>query len=435
MPPCATRSSTELVVEPTVAADQIDVVGAERSARLVVISGSRAGSAISLDDDETTLGRATNNDVVLTDISVSRRHALLRRETFGYVLVDQDSGNGTRLNGRSIQAARLRNGDEITLGDAVVQFVDAGRIAARGRMPVCHGLEDMLRRASPIELPRGTRARLVVAASLVTPLLVTAVTELGRAKPPESGIARRDSVAAIAPTIEAASAELRGGIEARPVDEPAAGSGGASTPEPARRAVAGRVAVSPVVAIAGVRRAYVAGDLAKAIALARGIPSARPLLRELEKFSSAFRDGLARAGEHRSAEAIAALERAEAADAVLDARKSGAFSRRLRKSLAGLHAQVAATQFAAGGLAPAAAHLRAALLYDPRDERAREELQRIVALANDAYLRGYVAKDIDEVVAREAFRTALAVLPPSDMTARKARRWLERLDGKAGGED
>ena len=64
MPPRATRSSTELVVEPTVAADQIDVVGAERSARLVVVSGSRAGSAISLDDDETTLGRATNNDVV-----------------------------------------------------------------------------------------------------------------------------------------------------------------------------------------------------------------------------------------------------------------------------------------------------------------------------------------------------------------------------------
>src|SRR5207302_1716245 len=83
--------------------------------------------------------------------------------------------------------------------------------------------------------------------------------------------------------------------------------GGASTPEPARRALAGRVAVPPVVAIAGVRRAYVAGDLAKAIALARGIPSARPLLRELEKFSSAWRDGLARAGEPRSADAIAAL--------------------------------------------------------------------------------------------------------------------------------
>ena len=45
MPPRATPSSTELVVEPTVAADQIDVVGAERSARLVVISESRAGSA------------------------------------------------------------------------------------------------------------------------------------------------------------------------------------------------------------------------------------------------------------------------------------------------------------------------------------------------------------------------------------------------------
>lgn len=434
MPPYAARSSSGLVVEPTVASDdQVDLVHAGRSARLVVISGSRAGSAITLGGDETTLGRATNNDVVLSDISVSRRHALLRREPGGYLLVDQDSGNGTRLNGRGVQAARLRNGDEITLGDAVVQFVDAGRIAARGRMPVRRGLPDMLRRASLVE--PWTRARLVVAASLVTPLLVTAGAALWRAKHDQSGIARPDFAAAIAPTTEAASAGMRAGIEVARVDEPAAGSRRAPAPEPPRRADAGGVVVSPAVAIAGVRRAYVAGDLAKAIALARGIPSARPLLRQLEKFSSAWREGVARAGERRVADAIAALERAEAADATLDTLKAGAFSRKLRKSLADLHAQLGATQFAAGQLAPAAAHLRAALLYDPGDERAGGELQRIVALANDAYLRGYVAKDIDEDVARGAFRTAVAVLPPSDVTARKARRWLERLDGKAGKED
>src|SRR5207302_9236922 len=143
-----------------------DVVGAERSARLVVVSGSRAGSAISLDDDETTLGRATNNDVVLTDISVSRRHALLRRETFGYVLVDQDSGNGTRLNGRTIQAARLRNGDEIALGDAIVQFVDAGRTAARGGKRV-GGIKDALRRVELIRPSAQARAPIAIAAVLL----------------------------------------------------------------------------------------------------------------------------------------------------------------------------------------------------------------------------------------------------------------------------
>ena len=68
---------------------------------------------------------------MLPDVSVSRRHAVLRRESLGYVLVDEGSGNGTRINGRSIRSARLRNGDEIALGDSIVQFVDAGDVGAR----------------------------------------------------------------------------------------------------------------------------------------------------------------------------------------------------------------------------------------------------------------------------------------------------------------
>ena len=119
-------------------------VGEARAARLVVVTGSSAGSAIPLGNDETTVGRAPTNEVVLPDISVSRRHALLRREPDGYVLIDQGSGNGTRLNGRSVQITRLCNGDEVTLGDAVVQFVEAGRVAARGRI-AGRRLEDVLR--------------------------------------------------------------------------------------------------------------------------------------------------------------------------------------------------------------------------------------------------------------------------------------------------
>ena len=158
----------------------------------------------------------------------------------------------------------------------------------------------------------------------------------------------------------------------------------------------------------------------------------RPVLGQLEKFGAAWREGAARAAEHRPMEAIATLERAESADAAIAAPKGAAFSQKLRKTLAGLHAELGATQLAAGDLAPAAAHLRAALRYDPRDEAARAELQRVVALANEAYLRGYVTKDIDEDAAREEFRTVVAVLAPEDATAQKARRWLGRLDGKAG---
>ena len=49
------------------------------------------------------IGRAADNDVVVSDLSVSRYHAELRRTSRGgYEIVDLDSHNGTYLNGQRI---------------------------------------------------------------------------------------------------------------------------------------------------------------------------------------------------------------------------------------------------------------------------------------------------------------------------------------------
>ncbi|HWE23475.1 MAG TPA: FHA domain-containing protein [Myxococcales bacterium] len=421
------------VAEPTAVTGEGDLLCAEAAPRLVVVSGSVAGTAVELCGDETTLGRATTNDVVLPDSSVSRRHALLRRDPGGYLLLDQGSANGTRLNGRTVDAARLRSGDEIAVGDAVLQFVAAGRVAARAKKRV-RRFEEVLAPLPLVETIRRPRVRLTMAASLLTPLLAVAAAALPRAKHPPNEEAPSSAVdTTVASTQAAESAAPPVAVETVPAAEPPRTTRPAtheSAPTPRRAAV-----FSPSGVEARARRAYAAGDLAKAIALARGIPRARQLLVDLETFGSAWREGLAHAADRRTAEAIAAMERAEVADAVIGVAKGGAFSQKVRKTLSSLHAQLAAAQLDGGELAPAAAHLRSALRYDPRDERARFELERIVALANDAYLRGYVAKDIDEGAARDAFRTAVAVLPATDATAQKARRWLERLDGKAGEED
>ena len=50
-------------------------------------------------------------------------------------------------------------------------------------------------------------------------------------------------------------------------------------------------------------------------------------------------------------------------------------------------------------------------------------------VAREAYLAGYFAKDDDAEAAREAFRKVLAALPPDDETARKAKHWLDKLEG------
>ncbi|MEV5896957.1 DUF1707 and FHA domain-containing protein [Nonomuraea fuscirosea] len=73
------------------------------------------------DDDRLryVVGRGSACDLVLSDLTVSRVHAELRRESDGaWLLVDLGSLNGTRLNGwRLMGPARVKSGDEISFGD------------------------------------------------------------------------------------------------------------------------------------------------------------------------------------------------------------------------------------------------------------------------------------------------------------------------------
>ncbi|MDH2427631.1 DUF1707 and FHA domain-containing protein [Sphaerisporangium sp. TRM90804] len=64
------------------------------------------------------VGRGSECDLVLTDLTVSRVHAELRRDRESWVLVDLGSLNGTRVNGwRLVGPARVRIGDEISFGE------------------------------------------------------------------------------------------------------------------------------------------------------------------------------------------------------------------------------------------------------------------------------------------------------------------------------
>jgi pSer/pThr/pTyr-binding forkhead associated (FHA) protein len=64
-----------------------------------------------------TIGRDAACDLVLSDMTVSRTHAGLRREAGGWLLSDAGSTNGTRLNGwRVTDQVPVRAGDRVTFG-------------------------------------------------------------------------------------------------------------------------------------------------------------------------------------------------------------------------------------------------------------------------------------------------------------------------------
>jgi pSer/pThr/pTyr-binding forkhead associated (FHA) protein len=74
-------------------------------------------------DAPTTLGRATENDIVIADASVSRRHANIIPQNGGFALRDLASQNGTFLRGRRLEGTQqLADGDELRMGDAPFVF-------------------------------------------------------------------------------------------------------------------------------------------------------------------------------------------------------------------------------------------------------------------------------------------------------------------------
>jgi ABC-type multidrug transport system ATPase subunit len=70
------------------------------------------------------IGRRPDNDIVVSDLGVSKQHAELRRSSSGrWQLTDLGSHNGTYVNGTRIHEAELNDGDIIAVGHATLQLV------------------------------------------------------------------------------------------------------------------------------------------------------------------------------------------------------------------------------------------------------------------------------------------------------------------------
>lgn len=103
-----------------------------------------------------TIGRGINADIQILQPGISRSHSRVVKEEEQYFILDLESKNGTRLNGKSIQKALLQSGDVLEIGKVKYNFIDPASLqvsSAKGS-----GTLNLLSGADDVEQVGGTSA-------------------------------------------------------------------------------------------------------------------------------------------------------------------------------------------------------------------------------------------------------------------------------------
>ena len=86
------------------------------NAALIVRSGPQKNQRFILSGSQISLGRADNANIVLDDFTVSRKHAVIIKDSSSWVIKDAGSLNGVYVNFIRIEDSKLSAGDDIQIG-------------------------------------------------------------------------------------------------------------------------------------------------------------------------------------------------------------------------------------------------------------------------------------------------------------------------------
>lgn len=115
------RDDTSLLVSSDAKLSYADVVKMT-VAQLSIVAGEESGTVFPLTEPEYLIGRGRDNQIHLTDLGVSSRHARIYRGPEGYIIEDLKSRNGTWLNGARVYHHQLVDGDTVRVGATDLRF-------------------------------------------------------------------------------------------------------------------------------------------------------------------------------------------------------------------------------------------------------------------------------------------------------------------------
>jgi len=154
---------------------------------LIVYEGELEGQRWVLDQDQVTIGRGSDCDIVLPERQVSRHHARIERDAEGYLLRDLGSKNGTHVNGQEVRDKpyRLKDGDEIQ----IALCVKMGFVGADATLPL-----ELTGPHRGLRIDRAARRVFIGGHELIPPLSVAQYRLLELLLDHEGEVVSRDAI-------------------------------------------------------------------------------------------------------------------------------------------------------------------------------------------------------------------------------------------------
>ena len=168
-------------------------------AGLRYLEGSSAGQAVYLGKSFFTIGRATNNDLVLDDLDASRSHARILKEGDAYIVEDANSRNGVMVNGAKISGRKtLNDNDQILIGKTKLVFSMSVQMPAPKATPTVAAVS--------VPPPPKSNAMMIVIPIIVVIVLAGAVFGYVQMNKKKAAVAAAAAAAAKAKLAAAANA-------------------------------------------------------------------------------------------------------------------------------------------------------------------------------------------------------------------------------------
>jgi signal transduction histidine kinase len=104
-------------------------------AYLILKSEQLGTRKVPLADAPVFIGRSSDKDICLKDLTVSNSHAKITAEGGSFRLKDLRSTNGTFVNGEQVHEKILANGDRVTIGSTVLTFFEERESPAKAETP------------------------------------------------------------------------------------------------------------------------------------------------------------------------------------------------------------------------------------------------------------------------------------------------------------